>query len=118
MVQINSSNTKLGKAVQLKFTITQRSRDRILLQKIRDYLGCGIVRKHSQDADVLIVTKLSDLTNFIIPFFDKCSIMGVKALDFADFCEVTELMKNKAHLTTEGLEKIRLIKEGMNKGRQ
>jgi len=39
-------------------------------------------------------------------------------LDFADFCKVAELMKNKAHLTQEGLEEIRQIKAGMNTRRE
>jgi hypothetical protein len=34
-----------------------------------------------------------------------------------DFCKVVELMKNKAHLTSEGLEDIRKIKSRMNIGR-
>jgi hypothetical protein len=42
----------------------------------------------------------------------------VKALDFADFCEVAELIKNKVHLTSEGLKKIHIIKAGMNRGRR
>ena len=53
------------------------------------------------------------MTDIIIPFFDKYKIIGVKSEDFEDFKKVTELMKNKAHLTAppvEGLEKIRLIK--------
>jgi hypothetical protein len=32
--------------------------------------------------------------------------------------KVIELMKNKAHLTKEGLEQIKLIKYGMNRGRE
>ena len=54
----------------------------------------------------------------IIPFFEKYPIKGVKALDYADFCKVAELMKNKAHLTEHGLEEIRKIKSGMNRGRE
>jgi hypothetical protein len=38
-------------------------------------------------------------------------------LDYEDFCKVAELMKNKAHLTQEGLNQILKIKDGMNKGR-
>lgn len=34
------------------------------------------------------------------------------------FCLVANLMKNKAHLTSEGLEEIIKIKNGMNKGRK
>ena len=42
---------------------------------------------------------------------------GVKSKDFYDFKRAAELMKNGAHLTPEGLEEIRLIKMGMNRGR-
>jgi hypothetical protein len=49
------------------------------------------------------VDRLSDITDKIIPLFKKYPIEGVKAKDFADFCEVAELMKNKAHITEVGL---------------
>lgn len=42
---------------------------------------------------------------------------GNKALEFADFKSVAELMKDKGHLSVEGLQQIRQIKTGMNKGR-
>jgi hypothetical protein len=38
-------------------------------------------------------------------------------LDFNDFCKIADFMKNKSHLTSEGLEQIRHIKSGMNRGR-
>ena len=65
-----------------------------------------------------MVTKLSDIEEKIIPFFNKFPIWGVKAEDFADFCRARELMKEKKHLTAEGLEEIRQIKAGMNIGRK
>jgi hypothetical protein len=63
------------------------------------------------------VTKFSDIADIIIPFFKKHPIPGVKSKDFHDFCLVAELIKNKAHLTEDGLNQIRLIKAGMNTGR-
>ena len=54
----------------------------------------------------------------IIPFFKKYQIHGVKAKDFSDFCRAASLMKDKKHLTVEGLEQIRKIKAGMNRGRK
>ena len=33
--------------------------------------------------------------------------MGVKALYFADWCQVAEMMKDKKHFTKEGIEKIK-----------
>ena len=37
--------------------------------------------------------------------------------NFMDFCKIVDLMRNKRHLTSEGLEEIRKIKSGMNTGR-
>ena len=34
-----------------------------------------------------------------------------------DFCKIVDIMRNKRHLTSEGLEEIRKIKSGMNTGR-
>jgi hypothetical protein len=67
---------------------------------------------------VFKVTKFSDIANIIIPFFKKHPIPGVKSKDFNDFCLVAELIKNKEHLTEEGLNRIRKIKTGMNTGRK
>lgn len=61
--------------------------------------------------------KLLDINEIIIPLFKNYPIMGVKHKDFLDFCLVAELMKQGKHLTGEGLEKIRSLKAGMNKGR-
>lgn len=61
--------------------------------------------------------KLSDLTDKIIPFFNKYPIQGVKAKDFNDFSIVSEMIKEKKHLTQEGLNKIHKIKAEMNTAR-
>jgi LAGLIDADG endonuclease len=88
------------------------------MENLINYLDCGLVFNQTETAVVFKVRKFSDLIEKIIPFFVKYPIHGVKAKDFLDFCRVVELMKNKEHLTTEGLEEIRKIKAGMNKGRQ
>lgn len=43
--------------------------------------------------------------------------VGEKAKDLSDFSAWADLMKNRIHLTEEGVTKIRKIKEGMNRGR-
>ena len=68
------------------------------MNNLISYFKAGECYNRDQAVDYR-VTKFSDLTNIIIPFFKKYSILGVKALDFADFCKVVELMENKAHLT-------------------
>jgi hypothetical protein len=42
----------------------------------------------------------------------------VKALDFNDWCKVAELVKNKEHLTIDGLNKITEIANGINLNRK
>ena len=71
-------------------------------------LGCGRYESFNKNFGNFRITKFDDNLK-IMSIFEKYSIIGVKALDFADWCKVAELMKNKAHLTPEGLEKIHLI---------
>jgi len=70
---------------------------------LQQTFGCGNINQDSK-ATYLVVRRLSDLTNIIIPFFDKYSIMGNKNKDFEDFKSVAHLMNSKAHLTKEGIE--------------
>jgi hypothetical protein len=50
--------------------------------------------------------------------FEKYPILGVKNLDYFDWCKVVKLMNEGKHLTNEGLNLIREIKSGMNTGRK
>ena len=82
------------------------------------YFDCGTyIERNEGLAGDFCVTKFSDITQKIIPFFTKYPIVGVKALDFSDFSRVAELMQEKKHLTQPGLDQILNIKEGMNTGR-
>jgi len=103
--------------VELIFQINQHVRDKQLIACIAEYLACGKIYKHSTNAVVYRVSKRSDLTEIIIPFFIKYPILGVKALDFKDFCSISELIKNKAHYSKEGLDQIIQTKANMNTGR-
>jgi len=60
------------------------------------------------------ITKFVDLTNKIIALFEQ----GVKYLDFIDFCVVAKLMNEGKHLTIEGFNLIRKIKNKMNTKRK
>ena len=115
---IKSSNSKNGFRINLKFKLTQHSRDELLMKSLIEYFECGNIYKSDQKAFDFVVIKFSDINDKIIPFFKKYSIQGVKFKDFNDFCKVAELIKEKRHLTKEGLEQISKIKAGMNQGRE
>jgi hypothetical protein len=114
---IKSSGLCPGFQVLLIFKLTQHLRDEQLMRSLVDYLGCGNVYVEGMVVDYKI-SKFNDMTDKIIPLFQKYPIQGVKLLEYLDFVSVIELMKNKVHLTKEGLDQIRKIKSGMNRGRQ
>jgi hypothetical protein len=113
---LNSLTRKLGVQIQLKFKITQHSKDSKLLEKFLDYYNCGQVYL-TKELGNFEVTKLSDFDEKIINLFLRYPIIGVKSKDFSSFCEIAKLMKNGFHLRQEGLDQIKKIKLGMNKGR-
>ena len=55
--------------------------------------------------------------DIVIPYPGKDGILGVKALDFKDWCLGAEIIKSKAYLTSEGLVSLQTLKKGMNTGR-
>ena len=116
-VKVRNAKENSRAIIELIFQINQHVRDKELMACIAEYLECGKIYKHSLNAVVYRVSKTSDLTEKVIPFFIKYPILGIKALDFKDFCSLAELISNKAHYTEEGLNKIISIKANMNTGR-
>lgn len=115
----NSPTTKTGFQVQLRFNITQHSIDKVFMNTLNKFWGCGKVflrfRENKVDFQIL---KIKDLCDKVIPLFQNISLQGEKSKDFADFCKVVEIMKIKGHLTDKGLNEINKLKIGMNKGRK
>jgi hypothetical protein len=86
---------------------------------LKQVLKCGFIKTgKKQPIVVLTVTKISDLQNIIIPFFQKNPLQGTKLQDFLDFAKAAKIVEDKAHLTSTGLERIKKIKEGMNSKRK
>ena len=109
----NSASHAIGYQVQLRFQITQQSRDKFIIERLISYLGCGYISERGDIVD-FHVTKFADITDKVIPFFEKYPVIGVKLENYKDFCKVAKLVSDKKHLTVEGLEKIRLLKSNMN----
>lgn len=117
----NSKSSQTDGRVSLTFALIQHSSpsgasDELLVKSLVDYFGFGKAYTYKSNTEFKS-RSLADNFEKIIPFFQKYPIIGVKALDFADWCKVALLINNKAHLTKEGFNIIRKIKAGMNKGR-
>ena len=118
-ISIGKSNNKIGYAVSLWLILTQHIRYTFLFEVIKEYLGCGNLIVETKNSAVRYrVSKFTDNLNIIIPFFEKYPLQGIKVKDFIDFCKAAYLVKSKEHLTTEGVEKIKTLRSGMNTGRE
>lgn len=114
-VALAKSKAKLGYSVQLRFRIHLHYRDFLVIEALKGYLNCGYITVNSSKSKVsLTITSITDITDILIPIFNKYPLMGAKYQDYSDFCAVAELIKNKAHLTPTGLAEIKAIKDGMN----
>ena len=113
-----SLTTKTGFQVQLRYQVTQHSIDKVFMNSLVNFWGCGKVflrfRENKVDFQIL---KFKDLSDKVIPLFQSIPMQGVKSNDFADFCKAVEIIKMKKHLTNEGLDQLEKLKVGMNKGR-
>jgi len=86
------------------------------MERLKEYLNCGTTSSNEKYIQYR-VTKLEDIEMKVIPFFLQYPLHSIKRLNFEDFCKIKEMVENKSHLTMEGLEKIKTIKNGMNFGR-
>ena len=104
----------LGIQVLPEFTVVQHEVDQQVLYALKDYFGCGVVRKNHGTRLSYRVRGHENLLQKILPFFEKHQLKTKKRVDFAKFRKVVLLMEKKEHLTLDGLEKIRQIKTTMN----
>nr|YP_002601068.1 putative site-specific DNA endonuclease [Monomastix sp. OKE-1]ACK36927.1 putative site-specific DNA endonuclease [Monomastix sp. OKE-1] len=108
-----NNETKLGSQVLLEFVITQHQRDEQLLNEIKNYFGVGVVRKSNGRGDILCyrVRSQKHLRDVILPFFEKNILRTKKKFAFQRFKQALVLIENKEHLTLEGLDKLRKLRD-------
>ena len=132
-LNIKKSDTNISNRVSLRFSINLNIRDAEVLEGLVNYFNTlnlpstGVKIKLNQENKYvyksnntvsLAITKISELNELIIPFFEIYSVQGLKSLDFADFKKVQRMIVAKEHLTVEGLNRILEIKLNMNKHRE
>jgi hypothetical protein len=83
--------------------LTQDNRDEDLLKSLISILNCGRYISKSGYGE-FIVGKFTDVNDKVIPIFEEFKLHGIKSNNYEDFRKVALLMKNKFHLTREGLD--------------
>lgn len=109
---------KTGYQVLPEFVVVQHERDVQLLYALKEFFGCGVVRRNHADRMCYRVRNVEHLRQRIIPFFEKHPLKSKKRLDYIKFRRVLLMMERGEHLTAEGIEKIRKIAATMNPGRE
>ena len=112
---------KLGLDARLHFEIELRDDDLKILQDIQETLECGRIyhlnyERYGWHPHVeLKVSSIKKIRDKIIPFFKKHPLRGKKRHSFELFTKAAELFYTKEHLTMDGIEKLKKIRQKMNK---
>jgi hypothetical protein len=107
-----------GYQVLPEFTVVQHERDVQILYALKQFFGCGVVRRNHAEQMAYRVRSVAHLRERIVPFFEQHPLKTKKHLDFLKFRRILLLMEREAHLTPEGIEQIRTIASQMNTGRE
>jgi hypothetical protein len=104
--------------------IAQNSHDVKLLMAIRDFFGHGYIKPKYNISSLQAAKSSRSVNRFcinqdsvVIPFVDKYPMLTRKRLDYEDYKLLSDLRDKKFHLHPQGLELMRALKLGMNRGR-
>ena len=99
------------------FKVTQKSHSTGILYGLQKFFNCGTVYidNKKEDSYKYIVSNFDDLSNIIIPHFDKYTLVSSKYLDYLDFKKALHLFENNQRLNNKN--SIISIKSRMNSKR-
>lgn len=112
-IYINSARNE----VQANFRIGLNKREKPLLIKLQSFFNevGSIYADNSTNSFHYKISKIKDLTNVIIPHFNTYKLVGNKKLNYLIWSQIISLINNKTHLTSEGLNLIKSLKDQLNK---
>src|SRR3954468_22078737 len=96
--------------LQASLEIAQNTHDVSVLEMIKRFFNCGIIKPKRQD-DFLetaqstrsvsryVISNLTDVMKTVIPFFDEYLLLTNKSLDFVDWKRLIEMKNSKQHYT-------------------
>lgn len=111
-----SKSHKVGWFIQPSFQITLHVRDKDLLLQVKSFFeGVGTLLIGNNRVQYK-VRNINEITNTIIPHFDKYPLITQKQSDYIIFKSIIKLMNKGEHLNKEGLIKIINFRASLNKG--
>jgi len=102
---------------EARMAISLHKKDLDTLKCIQAYFNCkGSLIKHGEDSLQYVITSVDQLFTLVVPHFDNYPLVSKKYADYLLFRKAVLLIRNKEHLTVEGIQEIVSIKASMDKG--
>lgn len=117
-INIRLNRKRDGYWVVPSFSLVQHSRDTLLFSLIKEFLQGGFIDNSVKNVIRYRTERLSFILEVIILIFNNNCLQSRKLKDYLSFCSACQLINDKAHLTEEGLIKIKDIKNNMNSKRK
>ena len=99
--------------ISAAFNVSQQ--DRAPLDLFRETLDCGSLRRAGNGGWYWEVNRLSDISDRIVPFFDRFPLVGQKARDYQLFRDAVALL-SKPVVSDADYVAVLELREGMNGG--
>ena len=109
-----TSRLNIGYSVELSFRIKQHLTNKNLLVRIKNYFKIGVIGEGSNYISYT-VSSIKEL-QIIINHFDSYPLITHKWSDYQLFKQVFNIVRDKQHLTNQGLKKIISLKNKLNRG--
>ena len=105
----------VGIEVRPSFSLSQKKYSLPLIKKIHHYFQCWWIRYNKRDGTYKYeVRSITDLSQKILPHFQKYPLFTTKQKDFEKFVMICDMMKKNLHRNKQGLLKIIDIAYTMN----
>lgn len=106
---------RVGVETRPYFAISLNQRNLELIKSLRDYFSCGGIRFSRGDNTYKYeVRSIDDLTEKIIPHFEKYPLQGDKRRDFETFKKICQMVRQNWHLSKKYLPEIIDLAYSMN----
>lgn len=100
-----SKDRAIGWRVAPEFKITLHKRDEVILNNIKEFFGVGTITSYKYTLNYKVRT-LKDITEIIIPHFEKYPLITQKKADYELFKQVILIIKDKNQLDKNALQEI------------
>lgn len=98
---------KTGIEVRPSFSLSQHQRNVQILERIKEYFGCGAIRYSKRDKCYKYeVRAINDLIEHIIPHFQQYPLHTTKRADFERFAAICQSVASNKHLNRGSLSVI------------